>query len=199
MLYYDIILIKRKKGSDIMNTKRPRRNKPYDSQKQSNHETYYQNERLDDSNDRYNKPTSFSIDNFECRFYKENEKFVNSNKEVILWAGRKHILGLPIGFTYHIITNQRIYTKKGIVVSIVDQCMLRRVKDTQVRRGFIQKLYNLGNIYCVTAESETPHLNMISIKDPSRVNALLSAIVEHAIMRTGRADFYSNTVYDRNF
>lgn len=98
--------------------------------------------------------------------------------EEILWKDRKRYLGLPISFTKYSIDNNRLYLKKGLFNSTMDELLLYRVLDVKLTRSLGQKIFGVGSISLSTADQSNPKLLIKNIKQSDKIRRLLSNIVE---------------------
>ena len=98
--------------------------------------------------------------------------------EEILWKDRKRYLGLPISFTVYSIDNNRLYLKRGLLNSTMDELLLYRVLDVKLTRSLGQKIFGVGSISLSTADQSNPNLIIKNIKQSDKIRRLLSNIVE---------------------
>jgi len=98
--------------------------------------------------------------------------------EEILWKDRKRYLGLPISFTVYSIDNNRLYVKRGLLNSTMDELLLYRVLDVKLTRSLGQKIFGVGSILLSTADQSNPNLLIKNIKQSDKIRRLLSNIVE---------------------
>lgn len=100
------------------------------------------------------------------------------DNEPIIWKDRKRILGMPISFTIYKFDHNRFYCKYGLVNTREEETLLYRVLDIKLKRSFGQKIFKVGTITLFTADESTPTIEIKNIKNPARVKAALSKIVE---------------------
>ncbi len=98
--------------------------------------------------------------------------------EAILWKDRKRILGMPISFTVYSIDNNRLYVKKGLFNSIMDELLLYRILDIKLSRSLFQKIFRVGTITLSTADKTNPVLEIKNVKNSDKIRRLISNIVE---------------------
>ena len=98
--------------------------------------------------------------------------------EAILWKDRKRILGMPISFTVYSIDNNRLYVKKGLFNSIMDELLLYRILDIKLSRNLFQKIFRVGTITLSTADKTNPVLEIKNVKNSDKIRRLISNIVE---------------------
>ncbi len=96
----------------------------------------------------------------------------------ILWKDRKRYLGLPISFTVYSFDANRLYVKKGLFNTTIDEMLLYRVLDIKLSRTFGQKIFGVGSVILVTADKTHNNIELRNIKKSDRTRKALSAIVE---------------------
>ncbi len=99
-------------------------------------------------------------------------------KDEILWHDRKRILGMPISFTKYSMDDNRIYVKRGLLNSVMDELLLYRVLDVKLSRNLFQKIFRVGTINLSTADKSNPNLEIKNIKNSDKIRTLISNIVE---------------------
>lgn len=97
----------------------------------------------------------------------------------IIWKDRKRIwCGLPWTFTVYKLTSDRIFIKSGIFNIVEEEVRLYRIKDTTLKRKFIQRIFGLGNIYVCSNDSSLKNFTLINIKNSSEIREKISELVE---------------------
>jgi uncharacterized membrane protein YdbT with pleckstrin-like domain len=99
-------------------------------------------------------------------------------EDEILWKDRKRYFGLPISFTVYSFDCNRLYIKKGLIHTTVDELLLYRVLDIKLARRLSQKIFRVGSIILDTADKTHNQITLKNIKDSERVRKAISAIVE---------------------
>ncbi len=99
-------------------------------------------------------------------------------EDEILWKDRKRYLGMPISFTIYSLDQNRLYLKKGLLNTTMDELLLYRVLDVKLSRSLGQKIFGVGSITLVTADQTNQTLVIKNIKDSERTRKLISSIVE---------------------
>lgn len=108
----------------------------------------------------------------------ELDEVVKDNTD-ILWKERKHIwCGLPWTFTLYKLTSDRLFIKSGIFNITEEEIRLYRIKDTTLKRNFIQRIFGLGNIYVCSNDSSLKNFTIINIKNSSEIREKISELVE---------------------
>jgi uncharacterized membrane protein YdbT with pleckstrin-like domain len=95
---------------------------------------------------------------------------------------------IPVGFilvkwlllktTVYEITSERIKIRTGLLSKRTDELELYRVKDTSLIEPFLFRMFSVGNISIVTADTSTPTLNLVGVKNASQVREELRKSVE---------------------
>jgi uncharacterized membrane protein YdbT with pleckstrin-like domain len=99
-------------------------------------------------------------------------------KDELLWHDRKRILGMPISFTKYSLDENRLYIKRGLFNSVMDELLLYRVLDVKLSRTLFQKIFRVGTINLSTADKTNPNLEIKNIKNSEKIRLLISNIVE---------------------
>jgi len=99
-------------------------------------------------------------------------------EDEILWKDRKRYLGLPISFTIYSLDQNRLYLKKGLLNTTMDELLLYRVLDVKLSRSLGQKIFGVGSITLITADQSNQTLLIKNVKDSERTRKLISSIVE---------------------
>ena len=86
-------------------------------------------------------------------------------EDEILWKDRKRYLGMPISFTIYSLDQNRLYLKKGLLNTTMDELLLYRVLDVKLSRSLGQKIFGVGSITLVTADQTNQTLVIKNIKD----------------------------------
>ena len=107
----------------------------------------------------------------------EQVKSLLGNEE-ILWKDRKRYLGLPISFTVYSLDNNRLYFKKGLFNTVMDELLLYRILDVKLTRTLGQRIFGVGSILLYSADQSSPNLLIKNIKKSDQTRRLISNIVE---------------------
>lgn len=99
-------------------------------------------------------------------------------EDEILWKDRKRYFGLPISFTIYSLDQNRLYLKKGLLNTTMDELLLYRVLDIKLSRSLGQKIFGVGSIALITADQSNQTLILKNIKDSEITRKLISSIVE---------------------
>ncbi len=76
------------------------------------------------------------------------------------------------------ITTQRLTLETGVFTRDLEEIELYRIKDTQLRRSFIQRLLGLGTVTVISSDESMPTLEIPSIKGPADVRQKIRENVE---------------------
>ena len=108
----------------------------------------------------------------------------------ILWTDKKRYFGMPISFTrYAIINKPGLWTKvvriKGLFSTDVEEVHVYRIDDVGVFQSLADKMFGVGtlDVYCKDASCDV--LKFEQVKNPMRVKALLSDLVEKERAKKG--------------
>ena len=92
---------------------------------------------------------------------------------------------LKTRFTIFELTSDRFRTKIGILSQKVDELELYRVRDYEVFKPFLLRLFGLGNLTLITSDKTHPKIEMKAIKNPEIVLELFRKNVEISRKKTG--------------
>ena len=101
-----------------------------------------------------------------------------------LWRERKrNIFGLPWSFTVYRLTEDKLLTTSGFLNKKYDEVMLYRIKDFQLTRSFIQRIFGIGTIRCIADDETTKEFFLVNVRDAEAVKEFISVQVEECRMR----------------
>lgn len=97
-----------------------------------------------------------------------------------IWHDRKRItfFGLPFTFTSYSVTNEVLYIKQGFFSTTEDEVRLYRIMDISLKRNLFQKMFGIGTIHCCSGDKTLGDFDIVNIKKPREVKALLSDLIE---------------------
>ena len=97
-----------------------------------------------------------------------------------IWHDRKRItfFGLPFTFTSYSATNEVLYIKQGFFSTAEDEVRLYRIMDISLKRNLFQKMFGIGTIHCCSGDKTLGDFDIVNIKKPREVKALLSDLIE---------------------
>lgn len=99
------------------------------------------------------------------------------------WNDKKRYFGAPISFTYYSIADNRLYIKRGLLLTHYDEILLYRIYDIKMVQSLWQRLFGVGTVIVYTSDassSASRQFRLINIKNPLYVRDLLSRRVEVA-------------------
>ena len=104
------------------------------------------------------------------------------------WAWASCILVVPIPWALwralatrshrYVLTDQRLKTTRGVFNRITDDIELYRVKDTQFRQTFWQRMVGIGDVALNTSDTTTPNVVLADIGDAEGVREQVRSLVE---------------------
>ena len=97
-----------------------------------------------------------------------------------LWRDRRRRLGLPLSFTRYRLSRDRIFCEKGFLNLKVEEVLLYRVRDLELRMSLGQRLFGVGTICVHSSDKTAPHLDLISVRHPREVKEMIFQAVEEA-------------------
>ena len=95
-----------------------------------------------------------------------------------LWRDRRRRLGLPLSFTRYRLSRDRIFCEKGFLNLKVEEVLLYRVRDLELRMSLWQRIFGVGTICIHSSDKTSPHLDLISVKNPREVKEMIFRAVE---------------------
>lgn len=101
----------------------------------------------------------------------------------VLWKDRKHFMWWPISFQYYEIRNDRLYQRRGLLNTTLDELLLYRITDLTLKQSLAQRIFGTGTILLVTRGDSSGVIKLENIKNPTWVRDLISQEVERARIR----------------
>ena len=105
-----------------------------------------------------------------------------------LWKDRRRYFGLPLSFTRYRLSEDRIFVEKGFLSIHVEEVLLYRVRDLELRLPLTQRIFGVGTICVHSSDKTAPDLLIRCVKQPKEVKELIFRQVEeqkeHRRMRT---------------
>lgn len=99
-------------------------------------------------------------------------------EEKIMWKDRKRHLGLPLSFTRYQLTATRLTTSVGLFTTHIEETLLYRVLDTNLKRNLWQKLFGVGTVTIFAGDRSGSTLVLKNVKNSEKVRRLLGELVE---------------------
>ena len=97
-----------------------------------------------------------------------------------LWKDRKRYFGLPISFTRYRLSENRIFRETGLFNLKEEEVLLYRVRDLELTRSLWQRIFRVGTICVYSSDKTSPHMDLVSVRDPKMVKELIYQKVEEA-------------------
>jgi len=84
------------------------------------------------------------------------------------------LLAVLVGFvrrraTRYVITNQRLYIRRGLLSRYEQQTRLERVQDVSTRQSFFERILQIGTVDFDTAGDEAEDFRFAGVDDPREV------------------------------
>ena len=95
------------------------------------------------------------------------------------------VVYLKTRFTIYEISEQRIKLKVGILSQKIDECELYRIRDYQIVKPFLLRIFGLGNLELTTSDRSNPVIRLKGIKDPEGIYDIIRDSVENRSTQTG--------------
>ena len=102
------------------------------------------------------------------------------NEMTYLWKDRKRYFGLPLSFTRYRLSQDRIFCEKGFFNIHVEEVLLYRVRDLELRMSLGQRIFGVGTVCVHSSDKTAPDLELLNVKGPRRVKELIFQNVEQA-------------------
>lgn len=91
---------------------------------------------------------------------------------------------LKTRFTIYELSSQRLKIKTGILNQTINELELYRVRDYQIQKPFILRIFNLGHLILITSDKTDKEIKLDAIADVENVSNLIRNHVEMARERT---------------
>lgn len=96
---------------------------------------------------------------------------------------------LQVRFRRYTLSNQRLSIESGVLNRTTDSLELYRVKDWQVYRPFLMRLFGLGCIRLDTSDRSHPRVTIVGIRDVETVAQHIRTNVEIMRIQRGVREF----------
>lgn len=104
---------------------------------------------------------------------------IMENNTDFIWRDKKRtFFGLPLSFTTYTITNDKLIIESGFLSKKEEEIRLYRILDITLNKPLGQRIFGVGTIHCCTADKSTPEIDIVKIKDASRIKNMLSDMIE---------------------
>ena len=88
-------------------------------------------------------------------------------------------------FTIFELNKDRLRLKKGILSQKIDETELYRIRDYEIIKPFLLRIFRLGNLKLITSDKSHPYILLNAIKEPEKVLELVRENVERVRKETG--------------
>ena len=85
---------------------------------------------------------------------------------------------LKIRFTKYELKSDRFFESSGILFQTTDQVELIRVRDYQVTKTLIQRIFSIGNITLITRDEKNKIITLKWVKNPDDLIEIIRGTVE---------------------
>jgi len=92
---------------------------------------------------------------------------------------------LVVKNTRFVITNERLFSYRGVVTKRVDELELYRIKDLSQSKNLLMQMVGLGSVTVITSDKTDKSLCLLGIKEPDKVQALLREHTERRNVQRG--------------
>ena len=93
---------------------------------------------------------------------------IEIEEKEILWADRKRILGIPMSFTRYSMDDERLYVKRGLLRTELNEILLYRILDVKSSQTLWQRIFAVGTLTLYSADQSCPTLQLKNIKRPEK-------------------------------
>lgn len=88
--------------------------------------------------------------------------------------------GLPWTFTSYTLYSEKLIIDSGFLNKKQDEVRLYRILDLSLSRSFIQRIFRIGTIHCISADKTLKDFDIKNIKNSEEIKEVLSETVELA-------------------
>lgn len=92
---------------------------------------------------------------------------------------------LVVKNTRFVITNERLFSYRGVVTKRVDELELYRIKDLSQSKSLLMQMVGLGSVTVITSDKTDQSLCLLGIEEPDKVQALLREHTERRNVQRG--------------
>ena len=91
---------------------------------------------------------------------------------------------LKTRFTIFELTTERVRTKYGVLSQTIDEVELYRVRDYQIKKPFLLRIFGLGHVFLITSDKTHSMIHLKAIRNVEGVTNLIRKNVEITRKRT---------------
>ena len=102
---------------------------------------------------------------------------IDVEEKPLLWTDRKRWLGMPITFTRYTLNEEKLLVNTGLISLNEEEVLLYRIQDISVRQSLGERLFGVGTICISSTDVTVPHLELLHVKNPSKVKDVVSKCV----------------------
>lgn len=77
--------------------------------------------------------------------------------------------GLPFSFTVYTVGEEYITINSGFFTKREDDCYMYKVTDVRLESTFMERIFGLGSVKCITSDSTDPDLQLHHIKNAKEI------------------------------
>ncbi len=108
----------------------------------------------------------------------------------ILWHDRKRWCGLPWSFTRYFLVEKegswlKLFSSIGFLSIQQEEINLYRIYDISVEATFTNRMFGTGTLILYCNVNSTDKVYLIRVKDPYRVRAMISELIEKERAKKG--------------
>lgn len=105
-------------------------------------------------------------------------------------------LGLPFTFTTYLLYENDIRIKTGLLSSVENDCYMYRVIDVQLRISFLQRIFGLGTVICVTSDATNKTIELKNIRHAHEIKDFIYRASEEAKIRRRTVNMQNIGVFE---
>jgi uncharacterized Zn finger protein (UPF0148 family) len=104
-----------------------------------------------------------------------------------VWSGQPDRMFAPFNrrSAKYVLTTERLRVESGMLRKAAESLDLWRVKDVSVRKGMTQRTRGCGDVVVTSADSSTPVLGLVWIREPDQVAEQIRQVAREARKRHG--------------
>ena len=118
--------------------------------------------------------------------------------DAVIFKERKRLLflGLPWTFTKYTVTPSFITVESGLLSTTEDDCYMYRVIDVRLNVSFLQRLFGIGTVICVTSDATNKTIVLKNIRRAKEIKDFIYRASEEAKMRRRTVNMQNIGAYD---